>query len=144
MKEVAKVPIEKLDKKTLKLVKLAAKVRKRAYAPYSRFLVGSCILDERGKLHTGCNFENACFNAGICSERTAIGKLVSRGGKRIKKIAIVTSSNEPIFPCGLCLQAISEFGKDAEVIAVNKQLSVFATLPLSELYPYSFDAAELP
>lgn len=136
-------PVERLDSKTLRLVKLAAKVRKRAYAPYSKYLVGTCIVDEKGRLHSGCNFENASYGAGICSERNAVGKMISRGGRRIRKIVLVSSSEEPAFPCGLCLQVLNEFGPDAEVVAVNKRLSKFANKKLGDLYPFAYSRSEL-
>jgi len=37
------------------LLEAAREARKKAYAPYSRFLVGAAILDDQGKLHKGCN-----------------------------------------------------------------------------------------
>jgi len=139
MKKMIKVkPIGSLDKKTWKWVKLAAEVRKRAYAPYSKFLVGSCIVDEVGNLHTGCNVENASFTAGICAERAAIASLVSQGGDKIACVVIVGSSDELIFPCGVCRQVIVEFGPSARVITVNKKLSKYCEMNVSDLYPYAF------
>lgn len=135
--------IEKLGKKDRVLLKHASRVRKRAYAPYSKFLVGAVLVDENGKIHTGCNVENASFTAGICAERAAIAKLVSRGAKQIKRVLIVSSSDEPALPCGVCLQAINEFGRNATVVAVNKSLSKFCEYPLSKLFPYSFNPEDV-
>jgi cytidine deaminase len=41
------------------LLKAALEVRELAYAPYSNFAVGAAILDEAGRIHAGCNVENA-------------------------------------------------------------------------------------
>lgn len=136
-------PIEQLSKTDLKRVKMAAKVRKRAYAPYSKFLVGAVVQDDRGKWHTGCNVENALFNIGMCAERTAIAKMVSRGGKRVRQVVIVGGADTPSFPCGSCLQIINEFGPDARVVAVNRRLSVFGELGMTDLYPYAFASDDL-
>lgn len=40
----------------------------------------------------GCNVENACYNLGICAERTAISKAVSEGYRDFKAIAIARYS----------------------------------------------------
>ena len=41
------------------MLKLAEEVSHNAYAPYSKFPVGACVLAESGKVYTGCNFENS-------------------------------------------------------------------------------------
>ncbi len=74
-------PIEELDKAGQKLVARAMQARRRAYAPYSKFLVGCVIVDTRGKSHSGCNVENASFPTVLCGEAVAIGKMVSRKGR---------------------------------------------------------------
>jgi cytidine deaminase len=136
-------PIEALDKRLLKLVRMALRARKRAYAPYSRFQVGCAIRDGKGKIHTGCNVENASYPATICAERTAIAKMVSRGSRDIKLVVVATPSEEPCFPCGVCLQVISEFGRDASVLAVNGTGTRFRTARMSDLYPASFSKSFL-
>ncbi len=137
------LPIEDLSASDKKLVKLAFQARKKAHAPYSNYLVGSVVIDSRGKLFTGCNVENASYPASLCAERTAIVKMVSRGGKQIKKIIVAASSDEPVFPCGMCLQVIAEFGKKCEVIAVNRRGTTFRRAPFKELFPYAFSSEKL-
>ena len=102
--------ISKLSIKEKRLVKEALKAKGRAYAPYSNYLVGSALIDENGSIFSGCNVENASYPAGLCAERTAIVKMVSEGGRKIKLLVVAASSEEPVFPCGMCLQVIQEFG----------------------------------
>ncbi|MEM6489333.1 MAG: cytidine deaminase, partial [Pseudomonadota bacterium] len=61
------------------LVAAAREVRDRAYAPYSRFAVGAAILDAQGRIHCGCNVENAAYPQSQCAEATAIGVMVAAG-----------------------------------------------------------------
>lgn len=136
-------PIEDLNATEKKWVRLAIQARKKAHAPYSNYQVGSLLIDNKGKLHTGCNVENASYPASICAERTAIGKMISRGGKKIKKIIVVASSDEPVFPCGMCLQVIQEFGKNCEVLAVNRRATAFKRAAFRDLFPFAFSSEKL-
>lgn len=51
----------------------------RAYAPYSKFQVGAVVRGESGRLHGGCNVENAAYPQGWCAEASAISALVMAG-----------------------------------------------------------------
>jgi cytidine deaminase len=93
------------------LVEAAEAVRENAYAPYSGYRVGSAVLDEQGRVHTGCNVENSAFPLGTCAEANAIGTMVAAGGRRIVAIAAVGGRDglEACTPCGGCRQNIAEF-----------------------------------
>jgi cytidine deaminase len=121
------------------LLDLAAAAQKAAYAPYSNYQVGAAIEDENGKVHTGCNVENASYGASICAERTAIFKMVSDGGRQIKAIAVVTKDGGP--PCGMCLQVIREFVKDPEsvIIWLGAGEGVLRKYTFKELLPAPFE-----
>lgn len=119
----------------------ASEVRKNAYAPYSKFLVGAALESDEGNVFTGCNFENACFPAGICAERVALGKGISEGFKKFRRIAIVADGHGKVVPpCGMCLQAMSEFLlPDAEIILCNPR-RIERTYKLVELLPTMYTA----
>lgn len=136
--EVTKLPIQLRE-----LVKAAIEARNRAYAPYSNYFVGSALIDEKGRVFSGCNVENASYPAGLCAERTAIVKMVSEGGRKIKVIVVAASSQDPVFPCGMCLQVIQEFGSEAEIIAINKKGDRFYKSKMSKVFPFAFDPEKL-
>ena len=100
------------------LLKVARKVAKNAYAPYSKFKVGAAALTTQGRIVAGCNVENASYGLTICAERAAIFAAVAEFGARVKicMIAIVNDKGAPCPPCGACRQVINEFGKDATVV----------------------------
>jgi len=103
-----------------RLIEAAEQARKNAYAPYSgNFKVGAAVLTEDGSIFNGCNVENSSFGATICAERVAVFKAVCEGHRKIRAVAVVVESPHPIPPCGVCLQVISEFGADADVIMAN-------------------------
>lgn len=124
------------------LVKKAKEAMAYAYVPYSKFQVGAALLCEDGKIYTGCNIENASFGATNCAERTAIFKAVSEGENRFKAIAIVSSSKDFTYPCGICRQVIGEFMKQGEIILENAEgeLKIY---PFNDLLPYHFGQEEL-
>lgn len=98
------------------LIVLAKDAMKYAYAPYSKFSVGAALLTQDDSIYTGCNIENASYGATICAERVAIFKAISEGQRSFKKIAIVCSEGRKAYPCGICLQVMSEFFSDGFII----------------------------
>ena len=61
------------------LIISAMEARKKAYAPYSGYMVGAALLTNDLRIYTGCNIENAAFTRGFCAERLAISKAGSAG-----------------------------------------------------------------
>lgn len=102
------------------LLDMAKEAKKYAYAPYSKFKVGAALLTKDGKVFTGCNIENASFGATNCAERTALFKAISEGENEFNAIAVVSSSEEFTYPCGICRQVLAEFMPDGEVVLSNK------------------------
>lgn len=117
------------------LIDAAISARKNAYAPYSHFKVGAAILTKGGKIYSGANFENASFGAGTCAERVALGSALAAGEREFTAVACVGEGK--ITPCGICRQALSEFG-DMTVICASPDGSDLREYMLSELLPASF------
>jgi cytidine deaminase len=57
---------------TSNMMEQAVAVRKKAYAPYSKFRVGAALLLDNGQTVLGSNQENAAYPSGLCAERVAI------------------------------------------------------------------------
>jgi cytidine deaminase len=93
-----------------RLVAAACEARERAYAPYSKFFVGAAILAADGRVFTGVNIENASYGLTVCAERTAVGMMVSEGGRHIRAVAVCTENG--VTPCGACRQVLSEFAPE--------------------------------
>lgn len=122
---------------TENLIEIAIQAMNKAYSPYSKFKVGAALLTESGKVYTGCNVENASYGATICAERVAAVSAVADGELCFKKIAIVSSSGEYTYPCGVCLQFLSEFMKDGTVILNDSQKGI-KEIAFDELFPNAF------
>ena len=121
------------------LLKAARQTMARAYAPYSKFLVGAAILTELGEVFTGCNVENASYGLTMCAERTAIFSAVAHSGGenvRIRAIAVTTPDDVACSPCGACRQVIWEFGPEAIVLFRAKE--GWKETPIRDLLPEGF------
>lgn len=125
-----------------KLVKAASKARLMAYAPYSKFHVGAALLLKDGTVVTGANVENSSYGGAICAERVAIVKAVSEGSEEFEAIAVVTDTNPPAYPCGMCRQFLSEFAPEIPMFIANEQGDVIKT-NLREIFPHQFDKNQL-
>lgn len=122
------------------LLQKADEAANNAYAPYSKFHVGSALLAPDGRVFTGCNVENASFGLTNCAERTALFSAVAAGVREFSAIAIVADGEQLPYPCGACRQVLAEFCKpDVPVfIAARDQLDKFKTTTLGALLPHTF------
>lgn len=120
------------------LLESALAARERAYAPYSRFHVGAALLDEQGRVHAGCNVENAAYPQGTCAEAGALAAMVLAGGRRLQAVLVVGAGAEPCTPCGGCRQKLREFGDDALPVLVADPSGLRARFTLGQLLPASF------
>ena len=124
------------------LLDAALSVRERAHAPFSNFKVGAALLDSDGRIHTGCNVENATYGLTMCAERVAIFKAISEGAREFRRIAVAADADSLTPPCGACRQLLWEFCGDIEVILVNPR-GARESLHLKDLFPRPFDASFL-
>jgi len=101
----------------LELWQRARAVSAQAYARYSGLYVGAALQSAAGAVYLGVNVENASYPAGLCAERSALAAAVTAGERRFATLAVATRRNDPLLPCGACLQALAEFG-DLDLVAV--------------------------
>ena len=118
------------------LLNAALSARERAYAPYSKFLVGAAVMAKSGKIYTGCNIENASYGLTVCAERNALFSAVGAGEREFIALCVVGDTEAPISPCGACRQVMAEF-KVPCIILANLKGDV-KEYTLEELLPYGF------
>jgi cytidine deaminase len=127
---------------TGELATAALAARAHAHAPFSKFQVGAALEDAAGRIHTGCNVENATYGLTVCAERVAVFKAMSEGVRQFRRIAIAADTDVLTPPCGACRQILWEFCGDIEVILVNPRGKT-ETYRLRELFPKPFDVSYL-
>jgi cytidine deaminase len=120
------------------LFEAAREAQGRAYAPYSRFRVGAAIRAESGRIHAGCNVENAAYPVGTCAEAGAVAAMLLAGDRVIAEILVYAEGPELCTPCGACRQRLREFGAGTMAIHVAGPEGVRARFTLGELLPHAF------
>lgn len=141
--------IEELPIEIQNLMEQAVAIRKIAYAPYSKFRVGTALLLDNGKIVLGSNQENAAYPSGLCAERVAIfqsGAIYPDA--KILKMAITAASDintttAPIPPCGSCRQSIAEYEIKQEcpieIYFMGEVGAIYKSASLKNLLPFMFD-----
>jgi cytidine deaminase len=139
---------EELTDEERHLLELAIEATQRSYAPYSRFHVGAAVRLDNGVEIIGCNQENAAYPSGLCAERTA---LFSAGAQYpdvgVNVLAIASRGTdgelleEPVGPCGSCLQVIIESetraGHPIRILLYGRK-HVYVMDGVRQLMPLSF------
>lgn len=125
------------------LMDAAREVHEAAYAPYSGYRVAAALESGDGRVFTGVNVENASYPVGVCAERVALGAGVTAGARDFRRLALVVSGDRPATPCGMCRQALSEFGTDLEVWSSARGGDV-RRWSLGELLPAAFRREDAP
>ena len=104
-----------MDDRDRELYERAVKISERAYAPYSKFLVGAVLRARDGTIFEGVNVENAAYPLGVCGEKSAYVAAVTAGYRPGDfDLLVITAS-----PCGGCRQWHVEFDVDRVVYANN-------------------------
>ncbi|MBC3934719.1 cytidine deaminase [Undibacterium sp. CY7W] len=132
----SKTATENFDMQDQELIALANQAREKAYAPYSRFLVGAALLTKDGKVFQGCNVENASYGLCNCAERTALFSAIAAGyrPREFAKIAVTGNTEAPIAPCGACRQVLLELGgPELDIILTNLKGDIKTTTAGAQL-----------
>lgn len=137
-----------------RLRQAAIAAREQAYAPYSNFKVGAALLDEQGRIHVGCNVENAAYPQGVCAEAGALSALVLAGGRSVQAVLVVADTGagagsgaaggaSAVTPCGGCRQKLREFAADGVPVLSSDMGGHLDHYTLGQLLPASFGPQHL-
>ena len=124
------------------LIQVAFRALKNSYSPYSRFRVGAALLTSSGVVFYGTNVENASYGLSMCAERVAVFKAVSEGHTSFVRMAVVSETVNPVYPCGACRQVLHEFSPGIELVFLGKGGETVVR-KLNELLPEAFGPRDL-
>ena len=135
------------------LVEKAYEVSATAYAPYSNFYVGASLRMEDNSIVIGSNQENIAYPSGLCAERTAVFYAGANFPNiPIKMLAVTAFAksyevNQPVMPCGACLQSMSEFelrfSKPIQIILQGNSGPIYVAEGTKTFLPFQFFIKEL-
>ncbi len=127
-----------------KMLVAAKLAMERAYAPYSQFHVGVCVLGDDGQLYSGGNVENVSYPVGNCAEASALSAMVNAGVRRFQAVLIVNATDRACSPCGACRQRLREFAlPDTPIILASSTHGIEKTYTLEQLLPDAFGPEHL-
>jgi cytidine deaminase len=127
-------------------IEQAIQARTKAYAPYSQFKVGACVISTQGVMAQGANVENCSYGLTLCAERNAITQAVLLGMQpgELDSITIALDAPEAASPCGACRQTIAEFAHpNTQVHLYNLRTQQTNTYTAQELLPHAFSPKSL-
>jgi cytidine deaminase len=133
------------------LVRKAQEACEKAYAPYSEFHVGACLLLDNGQLIAGNNQENIAYPSGLCAERVALFYAGANYPQQAVQTLVVVAKGtlikpeDCISPCGSCRQVIaeSEFRQKEPIrmilVAQNGRTFIFDKASDLLIFPFGMD-----
>ena len=122
------------------LIRIAKKMREKAYAPFSKYKVGASVETEDGSIVGGCNVESASYGLTCCAERVALYNALSQGFSKFKAMAVASENGG--FPCGACRQVIWELCGDISILIIDNKNKIRETSSQT-LLPDAFDKNNL-
>lgn len=130
-----------MDDRREELLAAARTARSHAYAPYSGYLVGAAVLDDRGRIHGGANVENVSYGLCLCAERSAVARAIAEGAKEIRAVAVATKDGGT--PCGMCRQTLVEFAPVSTRVPIycEDENGEVREYDLRELFPSAFESS---
>lgn len=130
-----------------KYAKMAARQRKFAYAPYSKYLVGALILCQSGNIYPGNNCERVNYSETDHAEESAVTSAIIHGEvkKTTRKFikAVFVSSSALSTPCGRCRQIIVEHADNALIVLADTKGEIVRIVSLRTLLPLPFTPEDL-
>ncbi len=110
------------EERVSQALEAARQARDRAYAPYSKFLMGAAVITDADRIVPGALVENVSLGLAMCAERGALFASVAQAAGRPEVLALVAprTAGKLTWPCGACLQVALELGgPDLLVVASN-------------------------
>tara|TARA_B100001971_G_scaffold215190_1_gene259666 strand:- start:98411 stop:98833 length:423 start_codon:yes stop_codon:yes gene_type:complete len=122
--------------------KKAQFARSNAYADYSKVKVGAALkLKGSEEIYYGANVEYVVNGVSVCAERSALSHAVSNNGKIEIEFVVVCSNTDPaLYPCGVCLQALSEFSTPDLDIYIGNKDQILNKVQFKDLHPHQYSS----
>ena len=133
--------VEPIVEKAFQAAKAA---RENAYADYSKVKVGAALkVAGTDEIYSGANVEFVVNGVSVCAERSAISHAVTQTGRPDIEFVVVCSNTDPVlYPCGVCMQALSEFCTPDLDIYISNPQGIVEKAKFKDLFTHQY--ASLP
>jgi cytidine deaminase len=139
---------KKLSASDTILYNKAKNIAEKAYAPYSKFLVGCALQLDNGEVITANNQENMAYPSGLCAERIAL----FCAGANFPDAAIQTvfiyskgdflEKDKFLSPCGACRQVMVESQMRQKfafrILLCGNDKKVLEVKEIEDIMPFAF------
>lgn len=96
--------------------------------------VASAIKTSKGNIYTGICIDTSC-SLGLCAERNAIASMICEGETEIKKVVCLDEDENPMLPCGACIEFMMQLSKNSPEIEILIDIDNFKIVKLKDLIP---------
>jgi cytidine deaminase len=131
------------------LLAAAKKATANAYAPYSKFFVGSAFRLASKQIISASNQENAVYPQGSCAERSALFYIGANYPNQAILAVAGAAHREggegfiPLAPCGACRQALLEYEikqhQPIRILLPGPEGRIYVVPSVRSLLPLAFD-----
>jgi cytidine deaminase len=145
--------MNELSAEDQELMQIAIDQLEFAYAPYSKFHVGSAVRLEDQSIYKGSNQENASYPLCMCGERVALYSAAADKPYVAPKSLAITIKNlqmsieKPVSPCGACRQVISEYefrhNTRIKILLKSDSPEIYEINTVADLLPLGFNGTFL-
>jgi cytidine deaminase len=145
--------MDELSYEDQELMQIAIDQLEFAYAPYSKFHVGSAVRLEDKSIYKGSNQENASYPLCMCGERVALYSAAADKPHIAPKSLAITIKNlqmpieKPVSPCGACRQVISEYEfrhhTQIRILLKSDNAEIYEIQTVADLLPLGFNGTFL-
>ena len=116
---------------------------KNSRSDYFNFPVSAIVLCNDGRMFYGVNVETSSPSAGVCAERNSLYNAFANGVLKddIKEIHVM--SNNGVYPCFKCRQALVDFCNSDVKIVIYDINGNIKTTTVGEICTYAFGKGDL-
>ncbi|MFC1752756.1 cytidine deaminase [Thermoproteota archaeon] len=142
-----KAELDIRDEQIDALIEVAGMAKEKAQAPCSCYKVGAALFLDNGRIVSGFNVEygngyGRAETRAVHAEESAIVEAIRKYGRpKINMVAVVGPNNQPIAPCGNCLDVLKTYSTPETLFVIGDE--EMDLLTFEQMMPSEFPKREV-